>query len=123
MTSLVQTPSLLQILRNSNRRLSFYLDSIAAKHGREVVTPEQMGILLSELLAAGAGLRAQPLPVQGNDRELDIELAEYRRQVERLRDLLPSIHRALLTERSRIEAQRSRLQAATEWARASRQTL
>lgn len=123
MTSLAQTSSLLQIMRNSNRRLSFCLDGIAAKHGREVVTPEQMGALLSELLAAGAGLRAQPLPVRGNDLELDNELAEYRRQVVRLRDFLPSIHRALLTEKARIEAQRSRLQSATEWARASRQTL
>jgi hypothetical protein len=123
MTSLAQTPSLLQIMRHSNRRLSFCLDSIAAKHGREVVTPEQMGALLSELLATGAGLRAQPLPAAGNDLELDNELAEYRRQVERLRQLLPSIHQALLIERDRIEAQQSRLLSATEWARASRQTL
>jgi hypothetical protein len=118
-----QTPSLLQTIRRSNRRLGFYLESIAARPGSKVVTPEQMGALLSELLTAGAGLRAQPLPAKGNDLELDTELAEYRRQVERLRDLLPTVHRALLTERARIEAQRSRLHSAGEWVRASRQTL
>jgi hypothetical protein len=40
-----------------------------------------------------------------------------------LRDLLPSLHRQLLAERSRLEAQRSRVQSAAQWARASRQTL
>jgi hypothetical protein len=115
--------SLLQPLRDTNRRLKFCLDGIAVKHEAEVVTPEQMGTLLSDLLAAGASLRAQPLPEAGYDRELENELAEYRRQVERLRDLLPSIHRTLLAERARIERQRSRLQSASEWARTSRQTL
>jgi len=115
--------SLLQIMRDRNRRLSFCLDTLAAKPPREAVTPKEMSALLSELLAAGAGFRSHPLPPEGNDQDLDRELAQYRRQVERLRDLLPSIHRALLTEKARIEAQRSRLRSATEWARASRQTL
>jgi hypothetical protein len=115
-------PSRLQIMRDTNQRLRLCLDRIASKP-EAAVTPEQMGALLSELLAAGAGLRTPALPAAGDDRELDHELAEYRQQVERLRDLLPSIHRALLAERARIEAQRSRLQSTTEWARASRQTL
>jgi len=123
MTCLAPANSLLEVIRHSHRRLSSCLDGIAAKPEGEVVSPEQMGALLSELLAAGASLRAQPLPAKGYDLALDRELAEYRRQVERLRDLLPAIHRALLLERSHIEAQRSRLQSATEWARASRQTL
>jgi hypothetical protein len=123
MATLVDTRPLVEILRDSTRRLSLCLDTVSTRHGREAIKPEQMGALLSELLSAGASLRSQPLPARGNDLELDKELAEYRRQVERLRDLLPSIHRALLTERARIEAQRSRLQSATEWARASRQTL
>jgi hypothetical protein len=122
MASLARTRSLLEIMRDSNRRLSLCLDSIAARHSRQVITPELMGALLSELLTAGASLRAQPLPAKGNDLELDDELAKYRGHVERLRDLLPTIHSALLTERARIEAQRSRLQSATEWACASRQT-
>ncbi len=116
-------PSLLQLLRDTNRRLKFCLDNIAAKREAEVVTPEQMGTLLSDLIAAGASLRARALPAASHDQELEGELAEYRHQVERLRDLLPSIHRALLAERARIERQRSRLQSVSEWARTSRQTL
>jgi hypothetical protein len=92
-----------------------------------------MAALLSELLRAGAALRAEPIPAKGkgngndngnsNDPELDSELELYRRNVERLRDLLPSIHRQLLAERARLEAQRARVRSAAEWARASRQTL
>jgi len=127
-------PSRSQNLRETNRRLLFWLDNIVARHEQtEVATPEQMAALLSELLRAGAALRAEPIPAKGkgngndngnsNDPELDSELELYRRNVERLRDLLPSIHRQLLAERARLEAQRARVRSAAEWARASRQTL
>jgi hypothetical protein len=118
-------PSLIESLRAANRRLSFQLDSISARQETRpwVMSPETMATLLSDLLSAGAGLRAQPLPPRGNDQDLDRELDEYRRHVERLRDLLPCIHRALSMERARIEVRRSRLMAVAEWARASRQTL
>jgi hypothetical protein len=117
-------PSLLQNMRETNRRLRFWLDRMIAQPGQPaVVTPEPMAALLSELLSAGAGLRAQPIPSKGNDPELDGELEKYRFNVERLRELLPSIHSQLLAERGRLGAQRTRVQSAAEWARASRQTL
>lgn len=116
-------PSLLQLLRDTNCSLRSCLHDIAAKQEAGIVPPDKMNALLSGLLAAGAGLRAHRLRVAENDRELDTELAEYRRQIELLRDLLPSIQRALLAEKSRIEGQRLRVQSATEWVRASRQTL
>jgi hypothetical protein len=111
-------------LRDANCRLGPRLDSLTPSQGNSVLaTPEQLSALLSELLHAGAALRAQPLPLGGADPELDFELTRYRRHVERLREMLPSIHSQLLLERSRLEAQRSRVKAAAEWARASRQTL
>lgn len=116
-------PALLQTLRDTNRRLKVCLDTIAAQREPEVVSPEQMNSLLSALLVARASLRAKDVSLADHDREVARELAEYRRQIERLRDLLPSIHRALLAKRSRIERQRSRLRSASQWARASRQTL
>jgi hypothetical protein len=117
-------PQLLQNLRGTNRRLGFWLDSMVARHGQPAgVTPEPMAALLSELLRAGADLRAQPLPVKGDDPELDAEIETYHHNVERLRELLPSIHNQLLLERARLEAQRARVRSAGEWARASRQTL
>jgi hypothetical protein len=117
-------PSLVQNFRETNGRLSFWLDSMVAERGQPALaTPEHMAALLSELLRAGAGLRAEPLTTRGDDPELGRELAEYRRHVERLRDLLPSLHKQLLLERARIEGQRSRVESVTAWARASRQTL
>lgn len=111
-------------LRETNHRLSFWLESMIAKPGQPALaTPEHMTALLSELSRTGAGLRAGPIPPQGADSELDAELATYRCHVERLRELLPSIHQQLLEERARLEAQRARVQSAAEWARASRQTL
>jgi hypothetical protein len=113
-----------QELRETNRRMHFLLDTTLAQQEQSAVTmPEHMGALLSELLRAGAGLRAEPLPAKGSDPELETELDEYRRHVERLRELLPSMHRQLLAERARLESQRSRVRLASEWARASRQTL
>jgi hypothetical protein len=118
-----------QNLRDTNRRLRFWLDSMPTRQRKLAaatpghVTPERMAGLLSELLRAGVGLRAEPLPAKGTDPEWDRELDEYRGNVERLRNLLPSIHRDLLAERARLECQRTRVRSAAEWARASRQTL
>jgi hypothetical protein len=116
--------SLAENLRDTNYRLRSWLDNMVAVHGQPVIaTPEHMAALLSELLRTGAGLRAEPTLAKGNDLELDGELEEYRRNVERLRELLPSIHGQLLAERARLETQRARVRSAAEWARASRQTL
>jgi hypothetical protein len=79
--------------------------------------------LLSELLSAGVELRSEAIPQRGTDLDLDRELDRYRQNVEQLRELLPSIQGQLLAERARIESQRARIQSATHWARASRQTL
>jgi hypothetical protein len=113
-----------QHLHETNRRLGFWLDSLIDEQGQPTVAvPEQMAALLSELLQAGAAFRANPIPTLGHDPKLDAELAHYRCQVERLRDLLPSLHRQLLAERARLEAQQIRVRSAAQWARASRQTL
>ncbi|MFZ0774297.1 MAG: hypothetical protein WCA49_23745 [Candidatus Sulfotelmatobacter sp.] len=112
-----------QDLRETNQRLRHWLDCMITQRGQlSVATPDHITALLSELSRAGAELRAQPFPAKGTDPELDAELEQYRGNVERLRDLLPSIHSQLLVERARLEAQRARVQSAVEWARASRQT-
>jgi hypothetical protein len=117
-------PLLLQNVRDTNCRLTMWLEAMFAQDGHTVIaTPEHMGALLSELLLVGEGLRSEPTCAKGNDAELDEELDRYRSNVERLRDLLPSIHSQLLGERSRLEFQRARVKSAAEWIRASRQTL
>ncbi len=117
----------------TNTRLAFFLNSLlpdAAPSGlllnssfnsaHRAATPQQMAALLSELMRAGQWLRS--LPSEKNA-ELEQELSEYRKQVERLRALLPSIQQTLLGERARLERERARVVSAAEWARRSRQTL
>jgi hypothetical protein len=118
------TSSRCKDLRETNVRLRAWLDGTTADRAdRNKTSPANISFLLSELLHAGAGLRSEPIPTRGTDPELDRELDEYRRNVERLRDLLPSIHRQLLTERAKLEAQRSRVQSALAWSHTSLQTL
>ena len=83
-------------------------------------TPQQMAALLSELMRAGQWLRSLP---SEKDAELEHELSEYRKQVERLRRLLPFIQQTLLGERARLERERARVVSAAEWARRSLLTL
>ena len=116
--------SRVQTLREANRRIPGWLDGVVARQEQAaVVTPDQMAGLLAELLRAGEGLRVEPIPEKGVDPELDNELDKYRQNVERLQRMLPVIHSQLLVERARLEFQRARVQAAAEWARASRRTL
>lgn len=125
MTSVLATSRLAVELREVNRRLRVWLDRLApcsapADSAARAPAPEQMSGLLSELLRAGECLRNRP---RETDPELEQEIAEYRRQVERLRDLLPFIRRVLLNERARLEQERERVNAAQHWASMSRQTL
>lgn len=109
--------------RETNRRLRFWLDQLLASSTEptsRTATPAQMTGLLAELMRAGERLRALPA---GRDAALEPELALYRQHVERLRDLLPTIHATLLEERARLEQERQRLASAAEWAERSRQTL
>src|SRR5260370_37317442 len=100
--------SLSHNLRDTNHRLRFWLDSMVPGPGQPTcITPEHMAALLSELLHAGAGLRAKPLPAKGEDPELEAELETYRSLVERLRELLPRIHGPLVAERDQFVTQRT----------------
>lgn len=116
---------LAQNLHECNSRLEFWLESLIPDASRPIpqsraATPEQMAGLLSELMRAGAGLRSLP---RDQSPELEQELSVYRKNVDRLRELMPSIHATLLQERARLENERGRLESAAEWARSSRQTL
>jgi hypothetical protein len=131
---LLAPTALAETLRETNVRLSYWLDSlipdpatpdtphVATPHSAtaHAATPELMAGLLSELMSAGQKLRALP---SERDAALDAELSEYRKNVERLRTVLPSIHGTLLRERARLEQERKRVESAAAWACGSRQTL
>lgn len=112
-------------LHDVNGRLRAVLDSLSAdptqpNQSPRAATPQQMSGLLSELMRAGQWLRTLP-----SDRgpALEQELITYRKNVEHLRLVLPSIHNTLLRERARLEQERARVQSAAAWATGSRQTL
>jgi hypothetical protein len=112
-------------LRETNRRLRSCLESAGASSNAagsklRVPTAGEISALLSELLRAGEWLRRRP---DSTDPALEFELTQYREQVERLRTLLPLMHRSLLDERARLEQEQERLSTAAHWARVSRQTL
>jgi hypothetical protein len=108
-------------LHETNARLGLLLDSLIGDGGQpRPATPQQMAGFLSELMRAGQWLRGLP---PEKDSAVELEVSLYRGNVERLRTLLPSIHDALLRERSRLEQERARMQSAANWANGSRQTL
>ena len=111
--------------RQSNTRLDTVLNSLnlgSTPECRQVraATPRQMASLLSELMRVGESLRSLP---HDQSPELERELGIYRKNVERLHELMPFIHSALLQERAHLEQERGRVEAAGEWAQRSRQTL
>jgi hypothetical protein len=122
MSTLTQS-SLAENLSQASRRLRTLLSGLEPRvhTNSSYVTREEMHELLSELLHAGQWLRLEAT-VQRSP-ELEAALTEYRATVQQLRDLLPFIQGQLLAERARLEAKRTRVESATEWARASQQTL
>jgi hypothetical protein len=122
---LLARDELSQSLHETTARLGLWLDSLVPHPAQPdappcAATPQQMAGLLSELMRAGQWLRALPAE---KDPELEQELSDYRKNVERLRGLMPFIHATLLQERARLEQERGRVASAAEWARRSRQTL
>jgi hypothetical protein len=128
---------LAQIFQGTNARLALLLDSLIPDQAPSqlplnppsstrsnlaprAATPQQMAALLSELMQAGQWLRSLP---SEKDVALERELSQYRKQVERLRAVLPSLQQTLLGERARLERERARVVSAAEWACRSRQTL
>lgn len=116
-------PDLLsQDLLETNARLHLRLEGLC-QTPPVPVTPEHIAELLSQLLRVAEWLRHRLPPETEQSRQLQLELAAYRGNLERLQTLLPGLHRQLLAERARLEAERTRLRAAVQWAQASRQTL
>lgn len=82
------------------------------------VTPQDFNAILNQVLRA-AGLRDHC----EFSAEFEEELLEYRRNLERLKQLLPDLQGRLLAEKARLESARSQLTSAGVWAQASKTTL
>ncbi len=112
-------------LRQASHRMQRLLDRFSqyapplAQH-LSVISFEQISTLISELQQSERVLR---LRLGCSDTVLDQEIAEYRNQVERLRDLLPVLSEMLRGEQVRLKQQSERMRAASDWIRSSNQTV
>jgi hypothetical protein len=78
--------------------------------------------LLAELLRTSGCLRTGSAGAAAGT-ELEVEIAEYRTNLESLAKVLPSVQGRLLAERARIQIEQSHIAARKAWAQASRRTL
>jgi len=108
-------------LRQANTRLRTWLEGLETDQEHPTTSPQLISGLLSELLRTGVWLRGG-LP-EDRSLQLQAEVGEYRRNLVRLRDQMPAIHSHLLRERARLEAERTRIELALQWAQGSHQTL
>ena len=111
----------LEPLNRANRNLGRLLDLLEADPSvRRGIAPDDLAVILTELLRVGEWLHGGSIPK--NNPEVARALAQYRASLDRLRSLMPFLHTQLLTERARLETERSHLEAASAWAGTSRQT-
>ena len=106
-----------QSIEDTNRNLDSLIEILRRAQKSFSVTPEHMATLLAEVLRAGEWLRSG-LARNAQGRMAD-ELARYCLRLEQLRHLLPTLHAQLLTERSRLQAEKKHLEATATWARSA----
>jgi hypothetical protein len=105
----------IQAIEDANRKLDRMLDTLRPAQASPPMTAQHMADVLAEVLRVGEWLRPDLAPpAEGRVAE---ELGRYRQRLEQLRDLLPGVHAQLLIQRSRLEAERTHLEAAASWAR------
>lgn len=107
-----------QDLEKTNCRLQQLLEILGPAQESSAVNPQHMAAVFAEVMRVGEWLR-NGLARNAEGRMAE-ELARYHRHLAQLRQLLPRIHGQLLTERARLEAERTHLEAAAAWARSAR---
>lgn len=105
-----------QALEGANRKLDLLLDILRPAQASFSISTEHMAAVLAEVLRVGEWLRAGL--AHNAEGRMAQELERYRLHLEQLRQLLPNVHAQLLTERSRLQAERTHLEATAAWARA-----
>ncbi len=104
----MQTPRLQDELGPANLRISAEIQRF--QNGSAMV---HLDVLLAQLIAVGDCLRTLDLK---NDPDPASHRSEFRRNLEHLAAVLPSMHDRLLVDRARLERARSHLNGALEWA-------
>jgi hypothetical protein len=106
-----------QSIQDTNQRLDVLIEILRPAQDSFSVTPEHMAAVLAEVLRAGEWLRTGL--ARNAEGRVAGELERYRLRLELLRHLLPSLHAQLLTERSRLQAEKTHLEATAAWTRSA----
>jgi hypothetical protein len=115
-------PQSVQQLQVINHRVRDFIDRLGhVPNLQPELDPDQVVELLNSVLRAGECLRAEV--ASAPDPAWQAETLHYRKNLERLRGILPLLDVQLRAERARLEAERTHLEAASGWAASSRQTL
>ena len=111
-----------QSLRAANHSLRARLARLPVEHHiPPAIAHTEIADLRAELLRATDCLRN--LSIAGLDAEVATEISEYRRNVQQLGKILPSIQGRLLIEKARLETARTHMAKAAAWAQGSKKTL
>jgi hypothetical protein len=84
--------------------------------------PDDFAGLLASLLSAAGVVRTIPAASMSAV-EMKKEISQYRTTIEKLAQVLPSIHGRLLAEKARLEIVQTHMAATAAWAQASKKTL
>ena len=116
-------PDTLATLREVNQNLREALFRLQPERKAcASIQPGDLSDLEAQIARAAECLRLQSAPVEFAA-DLEREKLAYRRNLEELKQFLPSLHVRLVAEKARLEAARQRLAAADSWAQARRKIL
>lgn len=111
----------MQSLISANARIRLLLAASQPPRGSVgTIQPHDIRGLAQDMARVGQAIRELPPEIAGSD--LHREMVEYRANVERLGQVLPSLQGWLLAEKARLHAARGHLAAAAAWARACDKT-
>jgi len=115
--------SAIETLRGVNENLrSALVELLPERRPCSSISPEDFSRILGQLLRAAECRQNQQIHDE-DTAALEQEKQEYQRNLEKLKQFLPSLQVRLLAERSRLEAARTQVAAVTAWTRARREAL
>jgi hypothetical protein len=118
----LMSPLVIEELRLTNGRVRGLMTRLRPVGGRFLVNSQDFDDLRGELTLAAIWLR-RASPGSMPEAELAKEISDYRSSLEKLQQMLPAIERYLITQKARLETERTHLGAAVAWAKASKSTL
>jgi hypothetical protein len=116
-------PDAFETLRQVNDNLRSALNRLRPEQKHcSAIKPQDFTGLLREIQRAADCLRHRPADSE-TVVALQKETLEYLSNLEKLKHVLPDLHRNLLAEKTRLETAETHVASAAAWAQASKRTL